>query len=202
MCFFQVTSTSRTFIFVAEGQISKCWNDLERKTASCLSKGAWLWSFIMRTKVFQHFPSTCLLTWGSPELDGSYIRSSTVLENRWLHHTVSPKNTYSETHTFNVFSFSLFQSSTDLMCFIRLEKVSVYTCNISKQKYRAPTSFCFMLKVSHSLRWWRRSWKHSFTSSLSLTLSITMNNKITEKRNTVHIFEGGMTKMNKWKRIM
>uniref|UniRef100_A0A3Q1CJX0 Amyloid beta A4 precursor protein-binding family B member 1-interacting protein n=1 Tax=Amphiprion ocellaris TaxID=80972 RepID=A0A3Q1CJX0_AMPOC len=38
------------------------------------------------------------------------------------------------------------KSSTDLACFVRFEKVNVYTTNNYKQKYRAPTNFCFMLK--------------------------------------------------------
>lgn len=45
-------------------------------------------------------------------------------------------------------SFSRFQSSTDLACFVHFEKVNIYSTSNYKQKYRAPTDFCFMLKVS------------------------------------------------------
>uniref|UniRef100_UPI0037E7F146 amyloid beta A4 precursor protein-binding family B member 1-interacting protein-like n=1 Tax=Semicossyphus pulcher TaxID=241346 RepID=UPI0037E7F146 len=38
------------------------------------------------------------------------------------------------------------KSSSDLACFVHFEKVNVYTTNNYKQKYRAPTNFCFMLK--------------------------------------------------------
>ncbi|XP_018532923.1 amyloid beta A4 precursor protein-binding family B member 1-interacting protein isoform X2 [Lates calcarifer] len=38
------------------------------------------------------------------------------------------------------------KSSSDLACFIRFDKVNIYTTNNYKQKYRAPTNFCFMLK--------------------------------------------------------
>ncbi|XP_071347375.1 amyloid beta A4 precursor protein-binding family B member 1-interacting protein-like [Trachinotus anak] len=38
------------------------------------------------------------------------------------------------------------KSSSDLACFVHFEKVNVYTTNNYKQKYRAPTDFCFMLK--------------------------------------------------------
>ncbi|KAM6918324.1 amyloid beta A4 precursor protein-binding family B member 1-interacting protein-like [Xenentodon cancila] len=38
------------------------------------------------------------------------------------------------------------KSSTDLTCFARLERVNIYTSNNYTQKYRAPTSFCFLLK--------------------------------------------------------
>lgn len=38
------------------------------------------------------------------------------------------------------------KSSSDLVCFVRFEKVNIYTTNNYKQKYRAPTNFCFMLK--------------------------------------------------------
>ncbi|XP_044074624.1 amyloid beta A4 precursor protein-binding family B member 1-interacting protein-like isoform X2 [Siniperca chuatsi] len=38
------------------------------------------------------------------------------------------------------------KSSSDLACFVRFEKVNIYTTNNYKQKYRAPTNFCFMLK--------------------------------------------------------
>lgn len=43
--------------------------------------------------------------------------------------------------------FSTLQSSTDLACFLRFDKVSVYTTTNYKQKFRAPTDFCFVLKV-------------------------------------------------------
>ncbi|XP_032386785.1 amyloid beta A4 precursor protein-binding family B member 1-interacting protein [Etheostoma spectabile] len=38
------------------------------------------------------------------------------------------------------------KSSSDLACFVHFEKVNIYTTNNFKQKYRAPTNFCFMLK--------------------------------------------------------
>nr|BAM36370.1 amyloid beta (A4) precursor protein-binding family B member 1 interacting protein [Oplegnathus fasciatus] len=38
------------------------------------------------------------------------------------------------------------KSSSDLACFVRFEKVNIYSTNNYKQKYRAPTNFCFMLK--------------------------------------------------------
>ncbi|KAM4551422.1 amyloid beta A4 precursor protein-binding family B member 1-interacting protein-like [Odontesthes bonariensis] len=38
------------------------------------------------------------------------------------------------------------KSSTDLARFIHFEKVNVYTTSDYKQKYRAPTNFCFILK--------------------------------------------------------
>ncbi|XP_021175094.2 amyloid beta A4 precursor protein-binding family B member 1-interacting protein isoform X1 [Fundulus heteroclitus] len=38
------------------------------------------------------------------------------------------------------------KSSTDLACFVRFDKVSIYTSSSYRQKYRAPTDFCFLLK--------------------------------------------------------
>ncbi|KAK2895625.1 amyloid beta A4 precursor protein-binding family B member 1-interacting protein-like [Channa argus] len=38
------------------------------------------------------------------------------------------------------------KSTSDLACFVRFEKVNIYTTNNYKQKYRAPTNFCFMVK--------------------------------------------------------
>ncbi|KAG8013939.1 Amyloid beta A4 precursor protein-binding family B member 1-interacting protein, partial [Nibea albiflora] len=38
------------------------------------------------------------------------------------------------------------QSSSDLACFVHFEKVNIYTTTNYKQKYRAPTNFCFILK--------------------------------------------------------
>ncbi|XP_020505352.2 amyloid beta A4 precursor protein-binding family B member 1-interacting protein [Labrus bergylta] len=38
------------------------------------------------------------------------------------------------------------KSSSDLACFIHFEKVNIYTTINYKQKFRAPTNFCFMLK--------------------------------------------------------
>uniref|UniRef100_A0A8C2WMU6 Amyloid beta A4 precursor protein-binding family B member 1-interacting protein n=1 Tax=Cyclopterus lumpus TaxID=8103 RepID=A0A8C2WMU6_CYCLU len=35
---------------------------------------------------------------------------------------------------------------SDLICFVRLEKVNIHTTNNYKQKYRAPTDFCFIIK--------------------------------------------------------
>ncbi|KAG7227317.1 hypothetical protein INR49_000321, partial [Caranx melampygus] len=40
----------------------------------------------------------------------------------------------------------LFQSSSDLACFVRFEKVNIYNTSNYKQKYKAPTDFCFILK--------------------------------------------------------
>ncbi|XP_062285143.1 amyloid beta A4 precursor protein-binding family B member 1-interacting protein-like [Scomber scombrus] len=34
----------------------------------------------------------------------------------------------------------------DLACFVHFEKVNIYTANNYKQRYRAPTNFCFILK--------------------------------------------------------
>ncbi|KAM7378922.1 hypothetical protein PAMP_004510 [Pampus punctatissimus] len=36
--------------------------------------------------------------------------------------------------------------SSDLACFVHFENVNIYTANNYKQKYRAPTNFCFILK--------------------------------------------------------
>ncbi|XP_040910399.1 amyloid beta A4 precursor protein-binding family B member 1-interacting protein-like isoform X2 [Toxotes jaculatrix] len=38
------------------------------------------------------------------------------------------------------------KSSTDLACFVHFEKVNIYTTSNYKQKYRAPSNFCFILK--------------------------------------------------------
>ncbi|KAM3605141.1 uncharacterized protein V6R79_021354 [Siganus canaliculatus] len=38
------------------------------------------------------------------------------------------------------------KSSKDLACFTRFENINVYTTDNYKQKYRAPTNFCFLLK--------------------------------------------------------
>uniref|UniRef100_A0A8C8DRG2 Amyloid beta A4 precursor protein-binding family B member 1-interacting protein n=1 Tax=Oryzias sinensis TaxID=183150 RepID=A0A8C8DRG2_9TELE len=38
------------------------------------------------------------------------------------------------------------KSSPDLACFIRFEKVNVYTASNYREKFKAPTSFCFVLK--------------------------------------------------------
>ncbi|XP_041805170.1 amyloid beta A4 precursor protein-binding family B member 1-interacting protein-like [Chelmon rostratus] len=38
------------------------------------------------------------------------------------------------------------KSTTDLACFVRFEKVNIYSTTNYKQKYRAPTNFCFVLK--------------------------------------------------------
>ncbi|CAI5641930.1 unnamed protein product [Oreochromis niloticus] len=38
------------------------------------------------------------------------------------------------------------KSSTDLACFVHFEKINIYMTKNYKQKYRAPTNFCFMLK--------------------------------------------------------
>lgn len=46
------------------------------------------------------------------------------------------------------FPLSVLQRSADLACFIRFDKVDVYNTNNYSQKYRAPTDFCFILKVA------------------------------------------------------
>ncbi|XP_026231267.1 amyloid beta A4 precursor protein-binding family B member 1-interacting protein-like isoform X2 [Anabas testudineus] len=38
------------------------------------------------------------------------------------------------------------KSSSDLVCFVHFDKVDIYSTDNYKQKYRAPTNFCFMLK--------------------------------------------------------
>ncbi|KAF7649866.1 hypothetical protein LDENG_00134350 [Lucifuga dentata] len=38
------------------------------------------------------------------------------------------------------------QSPSDLACFVHFEKVNIYTTDNYKQKYRAPSNFCFILK--------------------------------------------------------
>ncbi|XP_024130016.1 amyloid beta A4 precursor protein-binding family B member 1-interacting protein isoform X2 [Oryzias melastigma] len=38
------------------------------------------------------------------------------------------------------------KSSSDLACFVRFEKVNVYTTSNYREKFKAPTSFCFVLK--------------------------------------------------------
>ncbi|XP_076600661.1 amyloid beta A4 precursor protein-binding family B member 1-interacting protein-like [Chaetodon auriga] len=38
------------------------------------------------------------------------------------------------------------KSSSDLACFVRFEQVNIYTTTNYKQRYRAPTNFCFVLK--------------------------------------------------------
>nr|XP_024003436.1 amyloid beta A4 precursor protein-binding family B member 1-interacting protein-like [Salvelinus alpinus] len=38
------------------------------------------------------------------------------------------------------------QTSRDLACFIQFDKVNIYTATDYKQKYKAPTDFCFILK--------------------------------------------------------
>lgn len=39
------------------------------------------------------------------------------------------------------------QSSRDLMCFVQFDNVNVYYGQDVKSKYKAPTDFCFVLKV-------------------------------------------------------
>lgn len=41
-----------------------------------------------------------------------------------------------------------FQSSRDLVCFVQLDNLNVYQAKDLKTKYKAPTDFCFVLKVS------------------------------------------------------
>ncbi|XP_068427580.1 amyloid beta A4 precursor protein-binding family B member 1-interacting protein-like [Clinocottus analis] len=38
------------------------------------------------------------------------------------------------------------KATSDLVCFVHFEKVNIHTTNNYKQKYRAPTNFCFILK--------------------------------------------------------
>ncbi|XP_042284003.1 amyloid beta A4 precursor protein-binding family B member 1-interacting protein-like isoform X1 [Thunnus albacares] len=38
------------------------------------------------------------------------------------------------------------KSCSDLACFVHFEKVNIYTTNNYKQRYKAPTNFCFILK--------------------------------------------------------
>lgn len=42
---------------------------------------------------------------------------------------------------------SVLQSSPDLTCLTSFEKVDIYATKNYRQKYRAPTDFCFILKV-------------------------------------------------------
>lgn len=42
----------------------------------------------------------------------------------------------------------VFQCSTDLVCFIRFKNFDVYTTQNYRHKYKAPTDFCFILKVT------------------------------------------------------
>ncbi|XP_013876915.1 amyloid beta A4 precursor protein-binding family B member 1-interacting protein [Austrofundulus limnaeus] len=41
------------------------------------------------------------------------------------------------------------KSSSDLACFVHFDKVNIYMTSDYKQKYRAPTNFCFILKHPH-----------------------------------------------------
>lgn len=41
-----------------------------------------------------------------------------------------------------------FQSSRDLVCFVQFDNVNVYFGKDVKNRYKAPTDFCFVLKVS------------------------------------------------------
>ena len=43
--------------------------------------------------------------------------------------------------------FLLFQTSRDLACFIQFENVNIYYGIQCKMKYKAPTDYCFVLKV-------------------------------------------------------
>lgn len=45
------------------------------------------------------------------------------------------------------FSFVL-QSSSDLTCLVRFENINIYTTKNYKHKFKAPTNFCFVLKVN------------------------------------------------------
>lgn len=46
------------------------------------------------------------------------------------------------------FHLSVLQCSTDLTCFIRFNSFDVYTTKNYRHKYKAPTDFCFILKVT------------------------------------------------------
>lgn len=43
---------------------------------------------------------------------------------------------------------SVSQCSADLTCFIRFKNFDVYTTRNYRHKYKAPTDFCFILKVT------------------------------------------------------
>lgn len=63
--------------------------------------------------------------------------------------------------TFLCFLF-LSQSSSDLACFVRFEQVNVYMTDSYRLKYKAPTDFCFVLKVSTEYSPWNEAvggWK-------------------------------------------
>lgn len=48
-----------------------------------------------------------------------------------------------------VFShLSVLQCSADLACFIRFMNLDIYTTENYRHKYKAPTDFCFILKVT------------------------------------------------------
>lgn len=49
-------------------------------------------------------------------------------------------------------SFMSFQSSRDLVCFVQFDNVNVYFGKDVKNRYKAPTDFCFVLKVSPLIR--------------------------------------------------
>lgn len=46
------------------------------------------------------------------------------------------------------FHLSVLQCSADLTCFIRFKNFDVYTTQNYRHKYKAPTDFCFVLKVT------------------------------------------------------
>lgn len=46
-----------------------------------------------------------------------------------------------------MFSSVPFQSSRDLVCFVQFDNLNIYYGKDFKNKYKAPTDFCFVLKV-------------------------------------------------------
>lgn len=108
-----------------------------------------------------------------------------------------------ELSKWTVFHVFVPQSSSNLACFVQFEKVDIYTSTNYKQKYRAPTNFCFILKVNstNGLIRWRNYGTHlcnvsesvlhvlfygllnrSFRTHETFTTCITLNNKIPENQ--------------------
>lgn len=52
------------------------------------------------------------------------------------------------------------QSSRDLVCFVQLDNLNVYYGKDFRSKYKAPTDFCFVLKVSSCHRPFFSTLKH------------------------------------------
>lgn len=55
------------------------------------------------------------------------------------------------------------QSSSDLTCLVHFENINIYTTKNYKQKFKAPTNFCFVLKVN---KWTKRLIRWTCGSSL------------------------------------